>query len=59
MYEKRRIARILVMVLCFGAFLWQLGVAAAAEPRYEFIKVDTTKYKKHRPWKIGFSNASV
>lgn len=59
MYEKRRIARILVVVLCFVAFLWQLGVAMAAEPRYEFIKVDTTKYKKHRPWKIGFSNASV
>ena len=59
MSEAKKIVKSLIAGLCIGALIWQCGIALAAEPRYEFIEVDTTQYKKPRPWRIGFSNASV
>lgn len=59
MSERKKVVKGLIAGLCIGALIWQCGIALAAEPQYEFTMVDTTKWKKPAPWRIGFSNASV
>ncbi|MBE0478183.1 ABC transporter substrate-binding protein [Candidatus Aerophobetes bacterium] len=59
MSEARKILKVLMVALCVGALIWQCSMALAAEPRYEFIEVDTTQYKTPPPWRIGFANASI
>jgi len=49
-----------MVLLLISVFLGCISFAAfATPPQYTWRKMDTSKYKKPRPWKIGFSNASL